>query len=80
GAVLEGMIHWDGAKAGRDSRLAGSILGRHVVVRHGAVVHEDAVVGDRSEIAPHAQVEAGARVEPRSEICAGAQCGEDGAS
>ena len=53
GAVLEGVIQWDGAKAGRDSRLAGSILGRNVVVHHEAVVHEDAVIGDRSEVAPH---------------------------
>ena len=57
--MLEGVIHWDGAKAGRDSRLAGSILGRNVVVHHEAVVHEDAVIGDRSEVAPHALVAAG---------------------
>ena len=59
GAVLEGVIHWDGVKAGRGSRLAGSILGRNVVVHHEAVVHEDAVIGDRSEVAPHALVDAG---------------------
>ncbi|MGE5228463.1 MAG: sugar phosphate nucleotidyltransferase, partial [Deltaproteobacteria bacterium] len=53
GAVLEGVIQWSGAKAGRDSRLAGSILGRNVVVHHEAVVHEDAVIGDRSEVAAH---------------------------
>ncbi len=69
GAVLEGVIHWDGAKAGRDSRLAGSILGRNVVVHHEAVVHEDAVIGDRSEVFPHTLVAAGARLEPHS--CAG---------
>ena len=61
GAVLEGVIHWDGAKAGRDSHLAGSILGRNVVVHHEAVVHEDSVVGDRSEVGAHALVDAGAR-------------------
>ena len=66
GAVLEGVIHWDGAKAGRGARLAGSILGRNVVVHHEAVVREDAVVGDRSDIAAHAQVDAGARLEPRT--------------
>ena len=66
GAVLEGVIQWDGAKAGRDSRLAGSILGRNVVVHHEAVVHEDAVIGDRSEVAPHTLIEAGARLEPRT--------------
>jgi NDP-sugar pyrophosphorylase family protein len=66
GAVLEGVIHWDGAKAGRDSRLAGSILGRNVVVHHEAVVHEDAVLGDRSEVAPHTLVAAGARLEPHT--------------
>ncbi len=68
GAVLEGVIQWDGAKAGRDSRLAGSILGRNVVVHHEAVVREDAVIGDRSEVAPHALVEPGARLEPRSNV------------
>jgi len=66
GAVLEGVINWDGVKAGRGSRLAGSILGRHVVVHHEAVIHEDAVIGDRSDVAPHALVPAGARFEPRS--------------
>ena len=66
GAVLEGVIHWDGTKAGRDSRLAGSILGRNVVVHREAVVHEDAVVGDRSEVGPHALVGAGARLEPHT--------------
>ena len=66
GAVLEGVIQWDGARAGRDSRLAGSILGRNVIVHHEAVVHEDAVIGDRSDVAPHAAIAAGARVEPRT--------------
>ena len=50
GAVLEGVINWDGVKAGRNSRLAGSILGRNVIIHHEAVVHEDAVIGDRSEV------------------------------
>ena len=59
GAVLEGVIHWAGVKTGRGSRLAGSILGRHVVVHHEAVVHEDAVIGDRTEVAAHALVPAG---------------------
>jgi len=66
GAVLEGMINWDGVKTGRGSRLAGSILGRDVVVHHEAVVQEDAVIGDRTDIAPYALVSAGARIEPRS--------------
>jgi NDP-sugar pyrophosphorylase family protein len=66
GAVLEGMISWDGVKTGRGSRLAGSILGRNVVVHHEAVVHEDAVIGDRADVAPHALVSPGARIEPRS--------------
>ena len=70
GAVLEGMINWDGVKTGRGSRLAGSILGRHVVVHHEAVVHEDAVIGDRTDVAPHASWRPGARFEPRS--CVGA--------
>jgi NDP-sugar pyrophosphorylase family protein len=73
GAVLEGVIHWDGAKAGRDSHLAGSILGRNVVVHHEAVVREDSVVGDRSEVGAHALVDAGARLEPRTCLQAGAQ-------
>jgi len=68
GAVLEGMISWDGVKTGRGSRLAGSILGRNVVVHREAVVHEDSVLGDRTEVAPHAQVAPGARVEPHSRV------------
>jgi len=68
GAVLEGTINWEGVTTGRGSRLAGSILGRNVVVHHEAVVHEDAVIGDRTDVAPHALVAPGARVEPRSSI------------
>ena len=68
GAVLEGVIQWDGAKAGRGSRLAGSILGRNVVVHHEAVVHEDSVIGDRSSVAAHALIDAGARLEPHTRI------------
>ena len=66
GAVLEGVISWDGVKTERGSRLAGSILGRNVVVHHEAVVHEGAVIGDRADVAPHALVSPGARIEPRS--------------
>ena len=29
-------------------------------------MHEDAVIGDRSDVAPHAAIAAGARVEPRT--------------
>ena len=74
GAVLEGMINWDGVKMGRGSRLAGSILGRNVVVHHEAVVHEDSVLGDRTEVAAHAQVPPGARVEPRSRVGPNGSC------
>jgi NDP-sugar pyrophosphorylase family protein len=70
GAVLEGVINWDGVKTGRGSRLAGSILGRHVVVHHEAVIHKDVVIGDRSDVAPHTLVPAGARLEPRSSVSA----------
>jgi NDP-sugar pyrophosphorylase family protein len=73
GAVLESAINWDGVRAGRGARVAGSILGRHVVVHHEAVVHEDVVLGDHSDVTANAQVPAGARVEPRSAI------GADGA-
>ena len=48
GAVLDGVIHWDGVKAGRGSLLEGSILGRNVIVHHEAVVRDDVVLGDRS--------------------------------
>jgi NDP-sugar pyrophosphorylase family protein len=76
GAVLEGMINWEGVKTGRGSRLAGSILGRNVVVHHEAVVHEDAVLGDRADVAAHALVAAGARVEPRSSVGADGSRGD----
>jgi len=68
GAVLQGVIHWDGVKAGRNSRVAGSILGRNVIVHHGATVHEDAVIGDRSEVVAHALVPPMARIESRSTV------------
>ena len=69
--VLDGVIHWDGVKAGRNSHVAGSILGRHVTIHHEAVVHEDAVIGDRSEVCAFALVPPQARVEPRSRVGAG---------
>jgi NDP-sugar pyrophosphorylase family protein len=72
GAVLDGVIHWDGVKAGRNSRLAGSILGRNVVIHHEAVVHDGAVIGDRSEVAAHAVVPSTARIEAQSAV------GQDG--
>ncbi|HOT23810.1 MAG TPA: NDP-sugar synthase [Thermoleophilia bacterium] len=78
GAVLEGVIQWDGVKNGRGSRLAGSILGRHVTVHHEAVVHEDAVIGDRADIAAHALVPPGARCEPRSRVGVDGPRGVDG--
>jgi NDP-sugar pyrophosphorylase family protein len=68
GALLEGVIHWDGVKAGRNSHVAGSILGRHVVIHHEAAVHQDAVIGDRSEVCAFATVRPMARVEPRSRV------------
>lgn len=68
GAGLDGVIHWDGVKAGRDSRLAGSIIGRNVVIHHEAVVHEDTVIGDRSEVRAGARIAPGARIEPRSHV------------
>jgi NDP-sugar pyrophosphorylase family protein len=74
GAVLEGMINWEGVKMGRGARMAGSILGRNVVVHHEAVVHEDAVIGDRADVAPHAVVAAGARCEPRSCVGSDGSC------
>jgi len=43
-------------------------------VHHEAVVHEDAVIGERTDVAPHAVVSAGARLEPRSSV------GPDGSS
>ena len=76
GAVLEGMINWEGVRTGRGSQLAGSILGRNVVVHHEAVVHEDAVLGDRADVAANALVAAGARVEPRSSVGADGSRGD----
>ena len=55
--------------------LAGSILGRNVVVHHEAVVREDSVVGATARRSgAHALVDAGARLEPRTCLSAGAHC------
>ncbi len=64
GAVLDGVIHWDGVKTGQGSRLAGSILGRHVTVHRRAVIHDDVVIGERANIAAEIELSSGARVEP----------------
>ena len=69
GAVLEGVINWDGVRAGHGAHLAGSILGRNVVVHHEAIVHEDAVIGDLCQVAPKVVVPAGVRCGPRTELC-----------
>jgi len=68
GAVLEGVINWDGVKTERNSHVAGSILGRNVVVHQEAVVREDSVIGDRSEVGAHARLLPGTRLEPRSHL------------
>ncbi len=68
GAVLEGVINWDGVKAGRNAHVAGSIVGRNVIVHHEAVVREDTVIGDRSQIGAHATLLPGTRLEPRSHL------------
>jgi NDP-sugar pyrophosphorylase family protein len=68
GAILDGVIHWTGVKAGRGSHMVGSILGRHVTVHRHAVVREDVVIGDRSDVAPGAVVSAGSRFEPSSTV------------
>ncbi len=78
GAVLDGVIHWDGVKAGRGSLLEGSILGRNVIVHHEAVVRDDVVLGDRSEVQAAAVVPSGARFEPRSRITDGGRSRDDG--
>ncbi len=67
-AILDGVIHWDGVKAGQGSRMMGSIIGRHVIVREHAVVHEDVVIGERSSVGVGTVVGAGARLEPGSSI------------
>ena len=66
GAVLDGVINWGDVRAERGSRLVGSILGRHVTLRRGVVVHEDVVIGDRTEVLAYAEVTQSARIEPSS--------------
>lgn len=68
GAVLDGVIQWGGGKAGKDSRLVGSIVGHHVTVHRRAVIHEDVVIGDRSDVGADVVVPAGARFEPGSVV------------
>jgi mannose-1-phosphate guanylyltransferase len=68
GAVLDNVINWDGVRAGRGARVAGSILGREVIVHHEAVIREDVVIGEQSEVEENALVPAGSRVEPRSTV------------
>jgi mannose-1-phosphate guanylyltransferase/phosphomannomutase len=80
GAVLEGVINWDGVKAGRNAHVAGSILGRNVGVHHEAVVREDTVIGDRSQIGAHATLLPGTRLEPRSHLTQSPPPGAGGVS
>ena len=70
GAVLEGVIHWDGTATGRGASLAGGIVGRAVTIGDHAIVHRGAVIGDGCAIAEQAVVKADARLAPQSAVAA----------
>ena len=56
GAVLSGVIHWDGGKTGRGASAAGGIIGRGVHIHHGATIGDGAVIGDGTDVAAGAVV------------------------
>jgi len=68
GAVLEGVIHWNGTATGRGASLAGGIVGRAVVIGEHATVHRGAVIGDGSVIFDRAVVRADARLGPQTSV------------
>jgi NDP-sugar pyrophosphorylase family protein len=68
GAVLEGVIHWNGTATGRGASLAGGIVGRAVRIGEHATVHRGAVIGDGCVISDGAVVRADARLGPQSAV------------
>jgi mannose-1-phosphate guanylyltransferase/phosphomannomutase len=71
GAVLEGVIHWNGTATGRGASLAGGIVGRGVRIGEHATVHSGAVIGDGCTIAAGEVVKADARLAPQTAVGAG---------
>ena len=72
GAVLEGVIHWNGTATGRGASLAGGIVGRGVRIGEHATVHSGAVIGDGCTVGAGAIVKADARLAPQTAVGAAA--------
>ena len=70
GAVLSGVIHWDGGKTGRGASAVGGIIGRGVRIHHGATIGDGAVIGDGTDVAAGAVVPLGARIRPHTRVAA----------
>jgi NDP-sugar pyrophosphorylase family protein len=68
GAVLEGVIHWNGTATGHRAALAGGIVGRAVRIGDDAVVHRGAVIGDGCVVCDGAVVKADARLGPQTAV------------
>jgi NDP-sugar pyrophosphorylase family protein len=68
GAVLEGVIHWNGTATGRGASLAGGIVGRGVRIGERATVRSGAVIGDGCTIAAGEVVKADARLAPQTAV------------
>ncbi len=70
GAVLEGVIHWNGTATGRGASLAGGIVGRGVRIGEHATVHSGAVIGEGCTVGAGAVVKADARLAPQTAVAA----------
>lgn len=73
GANLDRATVWEGAYVGYHAQVHGAIVGARAMLKRDVVLHEDAVVGDRSTIDAGATVAARVKVFPDKTVERGAR-------
>ena len=73
GANLDRATVWDGAYIGVHAQVHGATVGSRAMLKRDVVVHEDAVVGDRSSVDVGATVAARVKIFPDKTVERGAR-------
>jgi NDP-sugar pyrophosphorylase family protein len=55
-ATVEGAIIWPNGWVGRESHITGAILGRNCHIGRNAIIHDGAVLGDKTVITDHSRL------------------------
>lgn len=67
-ACLSRSVLWKHALIEQHAEIKGAVLGRHAIVRSGAVVHEDAIIGDASHIGVKSFIQPSMKVWPSKAV------------